>query len=80
MSLENYWKCRVFKISRYRWAAIVIETDIIVVRCGTWARAVKQAIKFKAVQHRTNGRGWSMSKELEVINAKNWAKYEKEET
>ena len=64
----NYWKCRVYKYSKHRWAAVVIETDVIVVLAGAFSRAVKQAIKFQAVQGRTQGKGWTMTKELIAIN------------
>ena len=66
----NYWKCKVYKYSKHRWAAVVIETDVIVVLAGTFARAVKQAIKFQTVQYRTKGKGWGMSKKLRSINRK----------
>jgi uncharacterized protein YjlB len=64
----NYWKCRVYRYSKHCWAAVVIETDVIVILAGTLDRAIKQAIKFQAVQDRTQGKGWSMTKELIALN------------
>jgi hypothetical protein len=57
----NYWKCRVSrrpKAVKRRWIVTVIETDAVVIRCGTWERAVRKAIKFQHVQNRTHGTGW----------------------
>ena len=70
IQMWNYWKCRVYKYSKHRWAAVVIETDVIVVLAGTFARAVKQAIKFQVIQHRTHGKGWGMQKHLIAVNKK----------
>ncbi len=59
----NYWMCKVSRRPRAvkrRWIVTVIETDAVVIRCGTWERAVRKAIKFQNVQNRTKGRGWSV--------------------
>lgn len=59
----NYWKCRVSrraKALKRRWVVTVIETDAVVIRCGTWERAVRKAIKFQFVQNRTTGHGWTI--------------------
>ena len=60
--MYNYWKCRVSrrpKAVKRRWIVTVIETDAVVIRCGTWERAVRKAIKFQRVQNKMNGMGWN---------------------
>ena len=64
MTVYNYWKCKVSrrpKAVKKRWIVTVIETDAVVIRCGTWERAVRKAIKFLAVQNQTNGKRWMVS-------------------
>ena len=67
--MHNYWKCRVSrrqKAIKKRWVVTVIETDAIVIRCGTWDRAIRKAIKFQMIQNRSNrsnGQGWTITKD-----------------
>jgi hypothetical protein len=55
----NYWKCRVSKrsisnrgrIATKQWIVKAIETDTVIIRCGTWEKAIRRAIKFQQVQN-----------------------------
>lgn len=61
----NYWKCRVSRRRNAKvrpWIVHVIETEAIVIRCGTWQKAVRRAIRFQEVQNRTNGLGYTIQK------------------
>lgn len=70
--MYNYWKCRVSrrpKAVKKRWVVTVIETDAVVIRCGTWERAIRKAIKFQYIQSRTAGTRWTATKEARRLNA-----------
>jgi hypothetical protein len=51
----NYWKCSVSRRKNAKirpWIVRVIETDAIVIRCCTWQKAVRRAIRFQEVRNR----------------------------
>lgn len=72
----NYWKCKVERNRRSvkrPWNVVVIETDLLVKRCGTWSAAVRKAIKFQHVQNKSLGKAWKVAKIVQNINKQSHA-------